>query len=412
MPRMPGQPVGPISPAAAHAAVAVSDHTDTRTAATEVADLLHDELAGRCDLALIFASFHHRAAFSDAADLLLRTLSPGALLGITGESVLGADREIEGLAGFVVMGLRMPGVRVNAWRFDNMDPWPSMDPEYIAERIGLDVQTRGVLMMGDPFTTPMTRLLPAIGGCAGPSRPLPVFGGMASGASRPGHNVVQFNDQSNASGAVGVSFAGDVAIDCVVSQGCRPIGEPMVITKASGTAVLELGGRTALEMLRETLSEFRRDDPSTPISRPLAGLVINEYKDHFGRGDFLVRNVLGFDERVGAVQVGDMPRVGQTLQFHVRDAETADEDLRLLLDGQQLKSDPYACMLFTCNGRGTRLFSEPNHDVDVLRERLGGAPIAGFFAGGEIGPVGEECFVHGHTASIALFRELHHRGAD
>jgi small ligand-binding sensory domain FIST len=134
------------------------------------------------------------------------------------------------------------------------------------------------------------------------------------------------------------------------------------------------------------------------------GTVINEYKDRFGRGDFLVRNILGYDKEHGAMAVGDLPKMGQTIQFHVRDAETAHEDLQLLLDAQQLKPRPLGGLLFTCNGRGKRLFEDPHHDIAIIRERLGEIPLAGFFAAGEIGPIGNQSFVHGHTAGLALLR--------
>jgi small ligand-binding sensory domain FIST len=136
----------------------------------------------------------------------------------------------------------------------------------------------------------------------------------------------------------------------------------------------------------------------------LIGTVIDEYKDRFGRGDFLVRSILGMDQKKEAIAVGDTPRVGQTVQFHVRDAATAHEDLQLLLDAQQLKEAPLGAMLFTCNGRGARLFKDGRNDVQTIRDRLGDLPLAGFFAAGEIGPIGGRCFVHGHTASLALVR--------
>jgi small ligand-binding sensory domain FIST len=137
----------------------------------------------------------------------------------------------------------------------------------------------------------------------------------------------------------------------------------------------------------------------------LVGNVIDEHKRHFGRGDFLVRNILGLDQERGGIVVGDLPRMGQTIQFHARDAVTAAEDLQLLLDVQDLKGRPFGGLLFSCNGRGKRLFDEPNHDLGIINERLGSSPVAGFFAAGEIGPIGEQSFLHGHTAALALFRK-------
>ena len=223
---------------------------------------------------------------------------------------------------------------------------------------------------------------------------------MASGASQPGLNQLLINDSVSAAGAVGITIGGEVEIDFIVSQGCRPIGTPLVVTKSKANVLQELGGQRALDVLQALANDLPQREKALLKQGLLLGSVIDEYKDHFGRGDFLVRNILGFDKRGGGIAVGEIPRVGQTIQFHVRDAETADEDLQLLLDAQQLKKPPFAALLFSCNGRGKRLFKEPNHDIGVIRDRLGDVPIAGFFAAGEIGPIGEKAFLHGPTAGL------------
>ncbi|MHC4948788.1 MAG: FIST signal transduction protein [Planctomycetota bacterium] len=384
-------------------AVRISGHLDTRTAALEVADELFDEIGPGADLVLLFGSFHHRAAFAEAAETVRQTLAPGVLLGTTAESVLGGAEEREGLAGLAVMAVRMPGARVRAWGSTPDDPIPISDPPAIPGRIGIDADARAVLLLADPFSTPITRLLPALA-AAGADAPLPVVGGLASGASQPGHNVLVVDDRVLHAGAVGATVSGAVQVDCVVSQGCRPIGRPLVVTKAHGNVILELGGRRAVEVLEETAGELPDEDKRLLTGGLLVGSVIDEYKQHFGRGDFLVRNVLGLKKEVGGIAVGELGRVGQTIQFHVRDADSAAEDLQLLLDGQQLAEPPFAVLLFTCNGRGKRLFGRTDHDVTVVRERLGEPPVAGFFAAGEIGPVGDRSFLHGHTASIAVLR--------
>ncbi len=394
--------------AAPSASVALSGHLDTRTAATEVADRLFDEIGSEaCDLLLLFGSYHHRSAFADAAAMIRRTVNPLTMIGVTAEGVIGEDRELEGMAGLSAMALTLPGAMITPWISTPDDPMPLSDAAAIRQRIGYErdpERFRATLMFGDPFTTPITRLLPAIVGCA--PTPVQVIGGMASGASQPGLNVMVLNDRAVSAGVVGVGLAGDFDINFVVSQGCRPIGEPMVITKCRQNLVLELGGRKALEALQEMAQRLSDADKRLLRSGLLVGSVINEYKSHFGRGDFLVRNVMGFDQRVGGVAIGEMCRVGQTIQFHVRDAQTATEDLQLLLDAQVLNDRaPFAAMLFSCNGRGERLFGEANHDVNIIRRRFGGdMPIAGIFAAGEFGPIGGRSFLHGHTASLALLR--------
>jgi small ligand-binding sensory domain FIST len=202
---------------------------------------------------------------------------------------------------------------------------------------------------------------------------------------------------------VGAWLGPGVKIDTVVSQGCRPIGNPYVVTRAERNVIYELAGRPALERLLEMASSgsIPEGDVALVNQGLHLGQVIDEHRDRFERGDFLVRNVLGADRENGAIAVGDVVEVGRTVQFHVRDAGTADEDLRLALGG---RGEAAGALLFTCNGRGQRLFGEPDHDAGVFDEQVG-APVAGFFAAGEFGPVGGRTFVHGFTASLALFRD-------
>lgn len=408
------------------AASALSGHLDTRTAATEIADTLFDELSspaatGACDLLFLFGSFHHRSAFDDAADIVRKTLSPKAFIGVTAEAVLGNDRELDGIAGMSAIALRFPAaanVRVHAWHSTPDDPLPLQDPAALRTRLGIpdpatqqptsnhQPRTYTLFMFGDPFSTPVTKLLPAINALTCEQQRIVITGGMASGASQPGLNVLVLNDKIVHAGVIGVTVSGaDIAIDFLVSQGCRPIGKPMVVTKCHQNVVLELGGRKAMAVLQELANELS-DSEKRLLSRGLLmGSVVNEYKEHFGRGDFLVRNIMGFDQKAGGIAIGEMCRVGQTLQFHVRDAVTAAEDLQLLLDAQVMhETPPFAALLFSCNGRGERLFGEPNHDITIIRQRLGEVPIAGFFAAGEFGPIGDRSFLHGHTASLAVMR--------
>jgi len=198
---------------------------------------------------------------------------------------------------------------------------------------------------------------------------------------------------------------GPVRIRHVVSQGCRPIGRPFIVTKAQDNVLLELGGRPAFDQLREVYQQLAPADQQL-VQRGLhVGQVINEYQEQFDRGDFLVRNVQGIDSARGSIAIGDFVRVGQTVQFHIRDAATADEDLEALLSAaaEQSSGPTAGALVFTCNGRGTRLFPEPHHDAQAVARRWPGLPTAGFFAQGEIGPIGGKNFLHGFTASIALF---------
>jgi small ligand-binding sensory domain FIST len=260
-------------------------------------------------------------------------------------------------------------------------------------------------LLGDPFTFPADRFLKQVNQEAPGFR---MVGGMASAGHEPGSNRLVLNGEVFEDGAVGLVVDGPLIVRTIVSQGCRPIGRPLIVTKVDRNIIRELGRRPALEVLREIFEGLSEDEQAQVQDGLHLGRVINEYQERFERGDFLVRNVLGADEE-GGIAINDFVRVGQTVQFHVRDAETADEDLRGLLDaerGQRPEARPRGALLFSCNGRGSRLFAGPNHDVGLIHAVLDkNLPVAGFFAMGEIGPVGGQNFLHGFTASIVLFEE-------
>ena len=260
--------------------------------------------------------------------------------------------------------------------------------------------SRAAFLLGDPFSCSVDSMLSHF---AAEFPGLPVLGGMASGASAPGENRLFLNDEELDHGAVGVVVGGPVSIRSVVSQGCRPIGKPLIVTRANRNMIIELAGRPALEQLNSIYRESGTEDQQL-IQRGLhVGLAMSELKDRFERGDFLIANVIGADRESGAVALGNLVRTGQTVQFHVRDAATADEDLRSLLASSLSQGPAHGGLLFSCNGRGTRMFSKPHHDACAIRDVAGTIPLAGFFAQGELGPVAGQNYIHGFTASVALF---------
>ncbi len=374
-------------------AEALSTARNTDEALEEIAAKLSSGLGGGSgDLTLIFSTMHH----ADALDRIARTLRERGLgrvvLGCTCESVVGEGQEIEATTALAAWSARLPGVELSPFAVEGDAGWP--------ESAGNEPAT-AVLLLADPFQFPIDNFLHRVAA----ERPgMRIMGGMASGGKSPGQNRLVLDDVAHAAGAVGVVIRGDVLIRTVVSQGCRPIGRPMIVTKADRNIIRELGRVPALEVVQELFGELSEEDQELVKTGLHIGRVINEYQETFGRGDFLVRNVMGADQ-TGGIAISDLVRVGQTVQFHVRDAETADEDLRQLLDGAEADGPAAGALLFTCNGRGSRLFLEPNHDVKVLREILGPIPAAGFFAMGELGPVGGQNFIHGFTASVVLFSE-------
>jgi small ligand-binding sensory domain FIST len=222
---------------------------------------------------------------------------------------------------------------------------------------------------------------------------------MASAAQGPGGNRLVLDDRVLDHGAVAVMCSKDVPVRAVVSQGCRPVGQPFTITRAERNVVYELAGQPAMSRLQDLAAGLDNAERDLLRQGLHLGVVVDEHKLDFRRGDFLVRNLLGGDQRTGSLAVGEAVEVGQTVQFHVRDAEAADEDLRALLSGVE----GAGALLFTCNGRGTRLFGAPDHDVTVIDDLLGPVPVAGAFCAGEIGPVGGRNHLHGFTASLAVF---------
>jgi small ligand-binding sensory domain FIST len=232
-------------------------------------------------------------------------------------------------------------------------------------------------------------------------------GGLAGGGQDSGENRLLLNDQIFDGGVVGVQLTGPIAVRTVTSQGCRPIGERFVVTRAEQNLIYELGGVSALKRLQdvfESLGGAQRRDAHRAVH---LGIVIDEHQSHFERGDFLVRNLIGADQQAGAIAIGDIVQEGQTVQFHLRDAKSASDDLHFLLaaDRTTHQSPPLGALLFSCCGRGEGLFGQPHHDSGVVQERLGSIPTAGFFAQGEIGPVGGRNFLHGYTASVVIFSE-------
>jgi small ligand-binding sensory domain FIST len=379
------------------AGVGLSTQPDARQAAMEAALAARRALReGRPSLAVLFASPHHAERAEAVLDAVHEAAGPQALIGCVAEAVLGGGREVEGEPAVSVWLASLPGT-VETFRTEFVQTGEGGAfvgfPDPGAGRVHL--------LISDPFTFPADALLRE----SDRQRPGSVFvGGMASGAGHLGETRLFLDGQVLDSGAVAARLHEGVAVRTLVSQGCRPVGPSYTVTKAEGNLVLELAGRPPMELLRE-LFAFVDDRDRELMSHGLhVGRVIDEYKADPGRGDYLIRGVIGADQRTGAIALGEAVSVGETIRFHVRDAESADVDLRHMLGALGGRA-PAAVLLFTCNGRGSRLFSVPDHDAALVSKELGEPPLAGFFCAGEVGPVGGRNFLHGFTASLAVFYE-------
>jgi small ligand-binding sensory domain FIST len=382
-------------------AAATSRDPDPQAAGRETARAARSGLTHTADLAFLFFSSHYASRASELCEAVRRELGPAVLLGCTGEGIIAGAEEWEAGQAVALWAAHLPGARLTPVRLPAAQTgdeaglgWP--------DQLGAGRPT--FILLADPFSAPISEIL---AGMADRWPGAPAIGGLAGGGRDEGENRLVLNGDVHDGGLVGVALSGPVSVRTVVSQGCRPIGDPYVVTRAEHNVVHELGGSPALERLQTVFESLPEDQRRIAHQALHVGIVIDEQRDRFERGDFLVRNLIGADRTSGSMAIGDRVQEGQTVQFHLRDGQSASEDLNLLLaaDRSRHPSPPLGALLFSCCGRGRGLFGRPHHDIATVRERLGDMPVAGFFAQGEIGPVGGSNFVHGYTASLALFSE-------
>jgi small ligand-binding sensory domain FIST len=385
-------------------ASALTTQQDPATAGLDLSQRIRGQLNGRRpDLALLFVSSHYVEQIEDLLSHIRLELNPRVLIGATGEGVLAGAEEIEEAPAAALWAAHLPGVEVTPLRMTFSDE-ASLSAREWPDTLQSEAMPPTMLIFADPFSTPIDEVLTSLedvypGAIA--------VGGLVGGGRDQGGNRLLLNDMAYDNGLVGVALSGPVSIRTVVSQGCRPIGDRCVVTRAEQNVIHELSGQSALERLQSIFAELNVRDRELAQRALHIGIVMNEHRNHFERGDFLVRNLVGADRQSGSVAIGDLVKEGQTVQFHVRDADSADEDLHHLLaqERQRRPKAPLGVLVFSCCGRGRGLFGQPHHDVGVIREQVGGIPLAGFFAQGEIGPVAGRNYLHGYTASVVLFSE-------
>jgi len=386
-------------------ASAITTEHDPDKASRLLATQIEGQIAGRSlDLALLFLSPHFRVTAMDIVTNLQEAFKPKVLIGCTGEGVIGREREIERRPAIALVAAHLPGIELAPFKLQSMD-WERRldDVETVRHMIAAPPETKLFMLLADPFTTPMDAVLDAFNS----SYPgLPMIGGLASGSHRAGGNALLLNNRIVNNGAVGVAFAGEFEVDIIVSQGCRPIGRPLKVTAVRENIVFSLEGKTPLERIKVLVTELEAEDQELLQNGLFLGRAIDSSQETLGRGDFLIRGVMGLDQQSGAMIISDYLDEGETVQFHVRDAITAEEDLEMMLTPQIFFEPPSGGMLFSCNGRGTRLYNHPNGDISTIQKVIGNIDLAGFFCAGEIGPIGGKNFLHGHTASLALFRPM------
>ncbi len=349
------------------------------------------------DLACVFVCGSDPEQIEAALQRAASVLRARTVIGCSASGVIGAAQGVESTSAVSVWAAVLPGVRVRVFHLEVIRTPGGMAILGLPE--GEDADEVAVVL-ADPYSFPTDGFVEQ----ANEALALPLVGGMATGNRGPGSTRLLIDNRVVDRGAVGVVLGGPVGAQAMVSQGCRPVGPAMTVTAAEGNLLLELAGISAIAKLEEVISSLSSSDQALASAGLQVGVAMDEYAEEHERGDFLVRGILGLDKARGAIAIGDIVPVGRTVRFQVRDAASADDDLRAML--VQLRRDFTAvegALLFSCNGRGSNLFTSADHDVLAMRQGLSTSGVAGFFAAGEIGPVGDRNHLHGFSASVLVF---------
>jgi small ligand-binding sensory domain FIST len=354
------------------------------------------------DAVIVFASAQFVEDLPRISEAVWHHAGSMIVIGCASSGIVGRGVELEDEPAICLMALDLPGAVLRPVRFTQGMLEDAHDGK-LAERIGVDpALVNGWFVLADPFKMDGALLVDRLN-AAYPG--LPVIGGLLAPSPGQRETWVLLNGQAYGDGGVGLSIGGAFDLMPIVSQGCEPIGETWTITAVEDKWIETISNRPALQMLTETLATLPIDMQLDAHDHLVAGLAANEYRETFGRGDFLIRNIIGIRRETGEIAIGARPRVGQTIQFQLRDSATADLDLTATLLEAQLRlggREPVAGLLASCNGRGAAMFGTPNHDANAIERRFPGLPLGGLIAAGEIGPVGSKTFIHGFTSSLGL----------
>ncbi|MGI0494952.1 FIST signal transduction protein [Alkalinema pantanalense CENA528] len=400
---------------------ALSTRPSLEAAIAEVVEQAQAQLGVPADVGFLFVSSAFTSEYARILPLLQPQLPNVPLIGCNGSGIIGINtrgtvREVEDEVAINLVLGSLPGVEVHPF-YLSMETLPDLDsaPRAWADLVGLPEsgQPQFVLLV-DPFSTGINDLLAGLDYAFPQS---PKVGGIASSGLTNGSSGLFCGDRFYRSGAVGIALTGNIVIDTIVAQGCRPIGQPYCVVESERNIILKMeseaeGATTQgspLEMLRDLIQTLSEEDKVLAQSALFVGVAQTEFKQCLESGDFLIRNLLGFDPREGALAIGDRVRPGQRIQFHLRDAATSEEDLETLLRKYQLNGmshpKPHGALMFACLGRGEALYGEPNFDSQLFSRYVDHVPIGGFFCNGEIGPVGTTSYLHGFTSVFGIFRE-------
>jgi small ligand-binding sensory domain FIST len=388
-----------------HWVSAVSQKESLLDALDEVSQALHAGMKGDpVDLLLVFPSQHHLFDYGRILPRLRENLGPARTVGVSANCVIGSHLELEHQPGVSVIAAHLPAVDMAIRRVTRSE-LPPLDgsPQPWRDLIGVDAELKpDFIVLADPYSLEVQQLLTGIDYAYPEST---IVGGLASGAQGPRGNGLFLDQEIHRSGALVIALWGNVKIDAVVSQGCRPIGKPVRVTECDGHLLTRVDEQSPTEYLSSLYNSLDEDTRALVRSSLHLGIVVDELREEIGPGDFVIRNILGMHQESGVVAIGSDLRAGQTVQFHVRDGKSAIRDLDAKLEAYKQKhpADQVAGALqFSCLGRGQGFLGVPNHDVGMLQESLGPLPVCGFFGSGEIGPIATSTYLHGFTTVMGL----------
>ena len=389
-------------------ASAISEEQELPAALAQLSESIAEGLNGKTpDLAIVFVSPHFQGSYKEIPDLIFDLLSPNVLIGCSAGGVIGGGVEVEGMPALSITVASLPDVDLHTFHLERGElPSPDAGPSAWVDALGVPRDpTSHLILLVDPYTFDPT------GFFMGLDFAYPDGAKIGGFASAQGANALFLNRDLFQSGAIGVALQGNITVDTIVAQGCRPIGTPLKITNCQRHYLLEVDDKPPLDVLSELYQSLPPEDQELmglPSSLFL-GIATTEFQDEYSQGDFLIRQLAGIDQEKGTLTIGELLQNGQTVQFHLRDAKTSAEDLNLMLSRYQKATADVSAngvLLFSCNGRGRNLYGHSNHDSDAFAKVLGNIPLGGFFCAGEIGPVGSSTHLHSYTSSFGIFKPL------
>lgn len=391
---------------------ALSTRPSLEAAISEVVEQAVGNLSTKANFAIAFISSAFTSEYSRFLPLLAERLDVPVIIGCSGGGVVGTSssgeaQELEDEAALSLTLAYLPEVNIHPFHVV-AEELPDLDssPNAWIDLIGVPASpTPQFILLSSSVASGINNLLKGLD-FAYPGAV--TVGGQASGGMG-NHTALFCHNKLYTEGTVGVAFTGNITLDTIVAQGCRPIGTPHQIGKCDRNIILEIDEQVPLIVLRDLIASLSEEDKVLAQNSLFVGVAMSEFKQNLQPGDFLIRNILGVDPSAGAIAIGDYLRPGQRVQFHLRDSQTSAQDLEFLLNKYQQEQtsqlSPVGALMFSCLGRGQGLYKKPNFDSELFQSYIKDIPVGGFFCNGEIGPVGDSTFVHGFTSVFAICRQ-------